>query len=195
MLDDPLVEAFVAAAEQCQLALLRQLPGQGVVQAAPGGRERNHPPPRRCLAVASLHRRLHHVDADHHSGAAPIGRVVDLAPAERRPLAEVHELDLRASVADVALLREPVEPVREEREDVDLHQKPRNSRSTSMSLRSRSIRLTASPITGTTRASSPTSSNVHAGASRTRSTRPSPGTSQPIRSATPYSSSSSSSSI
>src|SRR2546423_308573 len=71
-------------------------------------------------ASGGLPRRLEGVAGDDPAGPPAVGRVVDLAARQRRALAEVDRLDPRAAAADVALLAEPVEPVREEREDVDL---------------------------------------------------------------------------
>ena len=88
MLDDPLVEALVAAAQQRQLRLGGELLDHPVVEHPPARRQRDDPPPRadrdRVLAVAGAQRRLDDVDPQHHPGAAAERRVVDLAGRERR---------------------------------------------------------------------------------------------------------------
>jgi hypothetical protein len=77
VLDDPLVEALVAARQQRQRRLARQLVDQGVVEHPPRGRERDHPPlaahVERVAAVEALKRGVHHVHAQDHPGPAPNG--------------------------------------------------------------------------------------------------------------------------
>ena len=100
-----------------------------VVEHPAAGREREHAALVAQVdgidAVEAAQRRVHHVDAQHHPGAAAERRVVDLAAAERRVLARVERAQLVAvgeRVADVALAAEPLEPLREEGDDVELHQ-------------------------------------------------------------------------
>ena len=128
VLDDPLVEALVAPAQQRERGLGGQLAGERVVELAPAGRQRDHAAllarVHRVLAVARPQRVLHDVDAQHHPGAAAEGRVVDRAAAQRRRRARVHRVERvpeRERVGDVALPPEPVEPPGEQREDVNLH--------------------------------------------------------------------------
>ena len=74
--------------------------------------------------VARAQRRLDDVDAQHHPRPAAERDVVDLAGLERRRGPRVDRLERMAvgdRVGDVALGAEPVEPVREEREDVNPH--------------------------------------------------------------------------
>ena len=82
MLDDALVEALVAPAQQRQLRLGGELLDEPVVEQAAARRERDHPPALaqrdRILAVAGAQRRLDHVDAQHHPGSAAERGVVDL---------------------------------------------------------------------------------------------------------------------
>ena len=133
VVDDPLVEALVAAAQQRERLLRGELRDDRVVEDAAAGRERDHAAARahgdRVLAVARAERRLDDVDPQHHPGAAAERRVVDLARLQRRRRAVVDAVERRAQlerVGHVALPAEPVEPGREQREDVDLH--PRSVR-------------------------------------------------------------------
>ena len=122
MLVHPLVEALVAAAEQRQVRLGGQLVGERVVEQPPGRREQ-HDPRHLAVRIGRLQGRVDDVDPQHHAGAAAIGRVVDLAGAERGRLAVVEEAQLVAlveRVADRALRPEPVERLGEQREDVEL---------------------------------------------------------------------------
>ena len=93
MLDDPLVEALVAAAQQRQLRLGRELLDHAVVEQPPARGERDHAPALahrdRVLAVAGAQRGLDDVDAQHHAGAAAERRVVDLPRRQRRVRAVV----------------------------------------------------------------------------------------------------------
>src|SRR5829696_3298719 len=121
-----LVEALVATAEQSDLGLRRQLAGQRVVEGPAAGCQGDDAPPPRGLdgvdAVAALQGALDHVDADHHPGAAAVRGVVDPVVRDRgrRPQVDpLHLVTLADHVANVPLLIEPVEPAREEREDVD----------------------------------------------------------------------------
>ena len=127
MLEDPLVESLVAAAQQRQCRRRRQLVDERVVQHHASRVQRDHRPLVAQLhgvaAVARAQRRLDHVDAQQHAGAAAERRVVDLAGAERRVVAVV---DVRQAVTagdrrdDVPLALKPSERLRKQREDVDL---------------------------------------------------------------------------
>ncbi len=142
VLDDALVEALVAAAQQRELLLLGELVDEAVVEQPASGDERDHAALRAELdgvdAVEGAQRRIHDVHAQHHAGAAAERRVVDLAAGERRVEARVeraHLVTVLERVAHVALRAEPVEPLREERDHVQLHysaSSPRNRASTSM---------------------------------------------------------------
>ena len=136
-----LVEPLVAAAQEGE-RLLRRRARRRAHRRTAARRPRTRSTRRRVAdvagvaAVARLERRLDDVHADHHAGAAAVGRVVHLAAGQRRRVAVADGVELepiRDRVLDVALAAEEVEPVREEREDVDLHS-PRNSRSTSITL-------------------------------------------------------------
>src|SRR5579862_2403054 len=89
VVEHPLVEPLVAAAEQAQRTLGRsQLGRHRVVEAAAPRRQRDHPHPLphlvdRCR-IRLLERRADHVDADHHAGTAAVGCVVDLAVTAER---------------------------------------------------------------------------------------------------------------
>ena len=141
----------------------RELVDEAVVEHPPAGREREHAAlvaqVDRVDAVEAAQRGVHDVDAQDHPGAAAERRVVDLAAAERRVLARVERAQLvavRQRVGDVALAAEPLEPLREERDDVELHQarrppgeaqarrSPRKARSTSMTPAATSTERTAS---------------------------------------------------
>ena len=72
-----------------------------VVEHPAAGRQRDHAALRAQLdridAVEAAQRRVHHVDAQHHPGAAAERRVVDLAAAQRRVLARVEGPQLVAA--------------------------------------------------------------------------------------------------
>ena len=158
MLDHALVEALVATREERQRGLARELVDERVVEQPPGWSQRDHPPLLaeldRVTAVARAQRRLDHVDPQHHPGAAAERSVVDLAGAERRVVAVVdvsQPVAVRERVGDVTLALEPLERIREQREDVDLHHISRRGsvRSMSICLCSMSTVLTASATSGT----------------------------------------------
>src|SRR3954452_18385398 len=128
VLDDALVEALVAPAQQRDGRLARQLVDERVVEHAAARREGDDAAlvaqVDRVLVVDALQGLVHDVDAQDHAGAAAERRVVDLAAAQRGPLARVERPDLVAvlrRVAHVALGAEPLEPLREQGEDVELH--------------------------------------------------------------------------
>src|SRR3954463_9832483 len=201
MLVPRLVDPLVGAAEERQVGLGRELGGEGVVELPPARCQGDHAARGRGLAVARREGRLHHVDPQDHARAAPVRGVVHLAGAQRRRRPDVDEAELEPGaqgVPHVTLLREPLKPAREEREDVDVHDlaSPPASGSRSMSRKpvstsitpaAVSTRLTASEMNGTRMAGSPTSSTSHEGPATTRLTTPSPGTSHPTRSAVRYS--------
>src|SRR4051794_32469411 len=87
VLDDALIEALVPATHERDRRLGGQLVDVAVVEHAPARRQRDHTPPPPELdgvdAVERLQRRVHHIDPQHHSGAAAERRVVDLPAAER----------------------------------------------------------------------------------------------------------------
>ena len=114
MLDDALVEALVAPAQQRERRL--------GAPARRRARRRAAGPPgvsaitRRCArsvdrvdAVERAQRRVHDVDAQHHARAAAERRVVDLAAAQRRVVARVDGVAARgpraSALRDVALRR------------------------------------------------------------------------------------------
>ena len=124
---DALVEALVAAAEQRDAGSVGELGRQASSSGRPAGGERDHAP---ALATSTRRRRngprapLDDVDPDTMPAPPPYG-VSSTCPAlERRRRAQVDARELVAEperVADVPLLEEPVEPAREQREDVDAH--------------------------------------------------------------------------
>ena len=99
-----------------------QLLDQLLVEPAPLGCERDHPVAG-VLAVGRFERGRDHVDPEDHAGAAAVRVIVDLAVPERRRVAVVEEPELELGAedgSDGALLGEPGERVRDEREDIDL---------------------------------------------------------------------------
>ncbi len=74
MLDDALVEALVAAAQQRQRRLGRQLVRETVVEQPPARCQRDHPPAASQLdrvdAVVGAQGAVQDVHAQHHPGAA-----------------------------------------------------------------------------------------------------------------------------
>src|SRR5215210_5835376 len=97
VVDDPLVEALVAPAQQGHPRLGRELGGERVVQQPPARGQGDHPPPLAQVdgvdAVALAQRGLHDVDAQHHARPAAERRVVDSAPAQRRRRSRVDALE------------------------------------------------------------------------------------------------------
>ena len=96
VLEDALVEALIAAAQQRQLLLAGELIHELVVEQAAAGRQRDHPA---ALAqqlgvdpVAGPQRAVEHVHPQQHPGSAPERGVVDLARRQRRVLADVDQL-------------------------------------------------------------------------------------------------------
>src|SRR3954447_24208233 len=205
VLDDPLVEALVAAAQQGECGLGGELVDQRVVEQPSGRRQRDHAPLlgqlHRVDPVAGAQGGLQDVHAQDHARAPAERRVVDLPPLQRRGGPHVDRLDGVPGgerVGHVALAAEPLEPVGEEREHVDVHGAPTNSMSTSMRRVSRSMVRIASCTIGTS--SSPpstrsTSSASHEGSAIIRRTTPTSRvpstTAQPSSSCGQYSSSSS----
>ena len=157
VLDDPLVEALVAAAQQRQRRLRGELVGERVVeQPAARGRARSRggaraastgsrrsvraaPPRRRRRAAPSPPRRRTATSSTLPAFSGVVAAVVDA----------LDRVAVRERVGDVALGAEPVEPVREEREDVDDHASPRKPRSTSIRRAADVDRADASPNSGT----------------------------------------------
>ena len=128
MLEDALIEALVASAQQRQRGLGCELSRKRVVEHARARRERDHPPALAQLdgvdRIARAQSAFHDVYAQQHARPAPEGRVVHLPAAERRVIAEVHALEARPArqhVAHVALAGEPLKPLGKQREDVNLH--------------------------------------------------------------------------
>jgi hypothetical protein len=128
LLAHALVDALVAPAQQGERLQPGELLRHRIVERAPGCRQ-HHDPARRWarrapLAVHGAQGGIDDVDPQDHPRPAPIWRVVDLAVGERRRVAVVEEAQVMAEaqrVADVTLALEPVEPFREEGEDVDVH--------------------------------------------------------------------------
>src|SRR5207248_7386555 len=105
---------------------------------------------RRRGAVDGVERRRDDVDPQHHPGAATVGLVVDLPGAERRVVAVREEAEVELVPEDGRhrpLLGEPRERVRDEREDVELHQST-NPAATRIRRASRSISRTQSSTIG-----------------------------------------------
>src|SRR5918999_1626383 len=123
MLENPLVEALEARRHDRERVLGRQLLHQVLVELPSLRSQRDDAAPR-VIAVDSLERGAHDVDAEHHSCSAPVGLVVDLADWKRREVAVAPEaqLQLRAEHrGDGSLLREPRERMRTPCEEVDLN--------------------------------------------------------------------------
>ena len=193
-----LVEALVAAAEQRERRLRGELGGQRVVEAAPAGGQRDHPPVRRQLervdAVARAQRRLHHV----RPGSPSRRRRRRACRPPGRPSAAWWRAGPRTSsqwperlrVAHVALAREPLEPAGKQREDVDLHQRPRNALvDLDAPRRPGPPSATASETNGTSVAVLELEQRAGRARRAPGATRPCPRTSQPTRSAASHSSS------
>src|ERR1035441_9695376 len=135
VLEDALIKALIAAAQQRQRGLGRQLVDETVVKRPPPGRKRDHPTllaqPHRVHTVVGAQRAVHDIDAQQHPRSAAKWRVIDLPAAELGVLAEVHALEARARferITHVALGGEPLKPFREQCEHVDLHHRPPLSR-------------------------------------------------------------------
>ena len=98
MLDDALVEALVAAAQQRDRRLGGELVDERVVEhparRASGPSRVARAQVDRVDAVEAAQRGIHHVDAQHHPGAAAERCVVDLAAAQRRVVARVRASQL-----------------------------------------------------------------------------------------------------
>ncbi len=125
------VEALVAAAEQRDAVAGGELARVGVVEAPPARIERHDaalgPHALEIAAVGALDGARDRVDAQQHPRAAAERRVVDLRVRERRVVAVGEEAQRQRAVQRAlhrGLLGEPREPVREEREDVDLEHRP-----------------------------------------------------------------------
>ena len=184
----PLVEALVAPAEQGQLRLGGELGRQRVVEPAPARGQGDHAPLGRQLdrvdRVARPQGRLHHVDPDHHAGAAAVGRVVHLARLQRRGGAQVHE---REPVTEASALRtwrwsanHSNQPGNRVKTSIFIRA-PGTARRPRCAARPASTELTASATSGTSVPSS-SSSTEQDGPSSTRATAPSPGPrSPPVR--------------
>ena len=104
VLEDALVEALVAAAQQRQRGLAGELARRAPRRAAArrararsraGCSRSSH----RIDAVVGAQRAVEHVHAQHHPGAAAERRVVDLPAAERRVIAEVRRTRRREPAA------------------------------------------------------------------------------------------------
>ena len=126
---DALVEALEAGREQGQALLGSKLLDDRLVQLAPLRRQGDHAMVGHA-AVDGVKSRRDHVDAQHHSGAAAVGLVVDLARPERRvvAVAEQAQVELVAEHgSDRTLLSEPGERMWDESEDVELQENGRES--------------------------------------------------------------------
>ena len=124
---DPLVDAFVAAAQQTEVAA-GQLGRQRVVELAPLGSELDDAArladARRVGPEHGLERRAHHVDAQDHAGAATVRGVVHLGVLERRVVTVVPDAQVVAQAAG-PLRRAPgpdtSEGLGKQGEDIDPH--------------------------------------------------------------------------
>ena len=122
MLAGALVDALVAATHERQPRLAGQLADEHIVELPPEGRQESYPSWPSAIAVGGGKRRVHDIDSQDHSGPAAVRGVVDLAAAQRRRVPVVEEPDLGPTVdrvPDVALAEEPIEPLGEQREDVN----------------------------------------------------------------------------
>ena len=93
VVDDPRVEALEARREHGDRRLGGELLDELLVELAALRREGDHAGGRH-VAVGRLERSRDDVDAQHHPGTAAVGRVVDLAGAQRRRVAVVEEPEL-----------------------------------------------------------------------------------------------------
>ena len=120
---DPLVEALEARGEKRELALLRELFDERLVELPALGRQRDDSR-RPALSVDALERGVDDVHPEDHARAAAVRIVVDLPRPERGRVAVVQEPELELAAEDGRerlLLRQPAEGVRNLREDVDAH--------------------------------------------------------------------------
>lgn len=130
--DEALVDALVAAAQQDRPRAGRELAHDGLVDAAAGGGEVHD---RRALGAGGAHGReaaLQRLDEHHHAGAAAIGAVVDAAVVVVGELAQrpqVH-VDLLRLVRAARHAQRQVrgEEVGEQRDDVETHRHSLKSR-------------------------------------------------------------------
>ena len=121
---DPLVEALEAGGEQRQLLLRASSSTTSCVELAALRRKRDDSM-LGDAAVGGFERGGDDVDAQHHPRAAAVGLVVDLPGAERRRVAVAEEAQVELAAEDGrdgALLGQPREGVRNQCEDVDLHE-------------------------------------------------------------------------
>ena len=123
VLHDPLVEPLEPRREERDVTLGGELLDERLVERSALWGECDDPgrPP---IAVHGLERLGDDVHAKNHPGAAAVGRVVDLACAERRRIAVVVEPELELAAEhgrERLLLGHPPEGVRQLREDVDAH--------------------------------------------------------------------------
>src|SRR5258708_6815648 len=151
MLDNPLVEALEAGREQGHVLELGELFDHLLGQLPPLRAERNHRM-RGALAVHRVERRGDDVDPQDHPRPTPVRLVVDLAVLQPRQVAGGEEPQVELVPEhrrDRPLLGQPRERVRDEREDVELHQSSTvNPSATTMRPPVRSTSRTQSSIIG-----------------------------------------------
>ena len=124
VLDDALVEALEPCREECQPLLDRELLDEGLGELPAFRRQRNDAV-LRDTPVDRVERRRDDVDAQHHAGARrrrarrrPAGHERRVVAVGVQPQVELAAENRR----DGALLGQPGERVRDEREDIELHQ-------------------------------------------------------------------------
>ena len=127
MLHDPLVEALEARREERQRRLLRELFDELLRELAALRGQRDHAM-LRLGAIDGVEGGGDDVDAQEHARPAAVRLVVHLPGPERRVVAVAEEAELELVAEDTrerALLREPGECMRDEREDVEAHKRKR----------------------------------------------------------------------
>ena len=123
VVDDAGVESLEAGGEHRDRRLGGELLDERLVELAALRRQRDHARGPR-VAVGRLERGRDDIDAQDHARTAAVGRVVDLAGAQRRRVAVVEEPKLELGAengGERLLLGQPAESVRNLGEDVETH--------------------------------------------------------------------------
>ena len=123
VVDDARVESLEAGREHRDRRLRGELLDERLVELAALRRQRDHARGP-VVAVGRLERGRDDIDAQHHARAAAVGRVVDLAGAQRRRVPVVEEPKLELGAEDGGkrlLLGQPAEGMRNLGEDVETH--------------------------------------------------------------------------
>src|SRR5215471_1291539 len=149
-LADPVVDALVAAADHDQAGLSRELGRERLGQRLPPRLHQDHRS--RVGGAQRVDRGEDRLRLEHHAGAAPERRVVDLAVPVDREVAEVvgvqRDEPARHRPADDALPEDRLEDLREDADDVEAH------RYASSAASSQSATVTVPPAMSTARTAS-----------------------------------------